>query len=234
MTRDVVGVVVLAGLVAWLAAVLFGGVTAGQPGPRLVGLVELPGLFGVRDPDGPPGMIRPAETVPVPLHAEPDPASARVASVSAADSLVWAEFDYEAPAALAYGEAGGWALVALREETGRRYGWVPPGHRGPLHALGTLLEQGLAYLTSDWDGLLREEPSPGARSFRSERGGSGDPVDVNVLRTVESEGVTWIQVELLGPGRCTSASMPSVGATGWVPALADGGMANAWFYSRGC
>lgn len=63
---------------------------------------------------------------------------------------------------------------------------------------------------------------------------SGDePVDVNVLDVVESDGATWFRVQILAPGRCETGRA-AVEATGWVPALAADGTPNAWFYSRGC
>jgi hypothetical protein len=180
-------------------------------------------------------MVRAARPTPVPLFAEADGQSARIATVSSADSLEWREFEYEAPAAVAYGETeDGWVRIALVEDGGRRYAWVPPGHRGTLHALGALLESGLAYLTPEWDGRLREMPSPASASAHVDRTDPDDLPDVNVIRVVESEGETWLQVELLGPGRCEGAEAPVVEASGWVPALADSGRPNAWFYSRGC
>jgi hypothetical protein len=212
-----------------LLAGILGVPAADQAEPRLIGLVELPGLFGTPDPDGPPGALLPGEPRPVPLHAEPEAGSVRLATVSTADSLEWLEFDYEAPAAVAYGVTAGWVRVALREGDGRRYGWVPPEHHGTLHRLGTLLEEGLAYMTSDWDGLLRETPSTTSTASRLER-----VTEVNVVQVIEVGGVTWLQVELLAPGRCQAAAAPAVVATGWVPALADDGMPNAWFHSRGC
>jgi hypothetical protein len=247
--------VCLLGVTALVAGVL-GVPGADQAEPRLIGLVELPGLFGTPDPDGPPGALLPGESRPVPLHAEPEAVSVRLTTVSTADSIQWLEFDYEAPAAVAYGVAAGWVRVALREGDGRRYGWVPPEHQGTLHRLGTLLEEGLAYMTSDWDGLLRETPSTTPTASRLEReepeqrddpagvdivevvggvAGVEDGVtDVNVVQVVEVDGVTWLQVELLGPGRCQAAEAPAVEATGWVPALADDSRPNAWFHSRGC
>lgn len=198
-----------------------------------MGMVELPGLFGTPDPDGPPGTRAPDRVTPVPVHAEPDVSSARWVRISSSDQVEWHEFDYEAPAALAYGESDGWVRVAVREADERRYGWVPPEHRGPLHRLTDLLKNGLAYLTAEWDGRLRDGPSA-ASAFAEIGRVDAERPDVNVLRALEAEGVTWLQVELLEPGRCSRASPPPVRATGWVPALAPGGRPNAWFYSRGC
>jgi hypothetical protein len=56
-------------LISTLAVVVLTAVPL-QPG-RVIGLVELPGLFGSREPDSPPGLIPPARVEPIPLHAEP-------------------------------------------------------------------------------------------------------------------------------------------------------------------
>lgn len=204
-----------------------------QETPRLVGLVELPGLFGAPDPDGPPGSRAPDPFTPVPVHATPDTGTRRFARITAPDEVEWREFAYEAPAAMAYGESDGWVRVAIGEADERRYGWVPPEHRGTLHRLPELLENGLAYLTAEWDGRLRERPASASPSTDL-RADVAERPDVNVLRSVEADGITWLEVELLGPGRCVQASPAAVRATGWVPALAPDGSPNAWFYSRGC
>lgn len=206
------------------------------PGPSLIGLVELPGVFGVPDPDGPPGSRLPSELVPAPLHAAPDAGSPLVATVSAADAnaLVWTEYSAEAPAAMAYGVTDGWVRVALRESGGgQRTGWVPPGHQGTLHPLGTLLEEGLSYLTREWDGLLHDGPSATTAAAPHPRERTDDEVDVNVLEVVRSGDETWLRVEVLAPGRCKTGRA-AVESTGWVPALRADGTPNAWFYSRGC
>ena len=213
---------------------LSGLAVAGPGEPRLTGLVELPGLFGTIDPDGPPGALLPADPVPVPLFADPDAGSPRIALVSSPGSLEWREFDYEAAAAVAYGEERGWVRVALRDDGGHRYGWVPPEHHGTVHGLADLLEHGLAYLTPGWDGLLRDVPSTASASARIDRADPGAFVDVNVIETLEAGDITWLKVEVLGPGRCEMAGSPTVEATGWVPALAADGRTAAWFHSRGC
>ncbi|HUG40141.1 MAG TPA: hypothetical protein VMM12_06640, partial [Longimicrobiales bacterium] len=203
-------------------------------GPPLIGLVELPGVFGTPDPDGPPGSRLPSDLVPVPLHAAPSAGSPLVATVSAADALVAWEYSADAPAAMAYGVTDGWVRVSLRESGSRqRTGWVPPGHQGTLHPLGTLLEEGLSYLTREWDGLLHDAPSATAAATGHPREGTGEEVDVNVLEVVRSGDVTWLRVEILAPGRCETGRA-AVQASGWVPALAADGAPNAWFYSRGC
>jgi hypothetical protein len=111
-------------------------------------------------------------------------------------------------------------------------------------------------MTSDWDGLLRETPSTTSTASRLERDEpeqtddpadvdsvevvgvvpvvEDDVTDVDVVQVVEVDEVTWLQVELLAPGRCQGAAAPAVVAKGWVPALADDGGPNAWFHSRGC
>lgn len=219
----------------WLAAVVVGsgstpGAAAQEP-PRLMGLVELPGLFGTVDPDGPPGAVAPERIRPVPLHVEPG-ADRAFRLIDARELLEWAEHDYEAPAAKAYGMRDDWVLVAITDGSG--YGWVPPGHTGRLHRLEALLTDGLAYLTTDWNGELREVPATDAPSVRFARSTPDADRSANVLEAVEHDGVLWLRVELLGPGRCETVGPIPVDATGWIPALAGDGRPNAWFYSRGC
>lgn len=221
----------LAGAVL-LGLALLGARAIQQEEPRLSGLVELPGIFGVRDPDGPPGSYLPGAHVPVPLHAAPERGSPLIAVLTGRDSLEWHELGYEAPAAVAYGETNGWVRVAIGEGENKRYGWVPPDHHGGVHRLGRILLEGLAYTTGDWDGVLREAPS--ARSPAGWSAGDGDrPIDIDVAEVVEAGGVIWLRVELLALGRCQGTD-PEVVARGWLPTLNHEGRPQAWFYSRGC
>lgn len=209
------------------------GPSPAQEPPRLIGLVEIPGLFGVLDLDGPPGAMPPARVEPVPVHEEPGRGEP-FAWVQAPEDIEWGEHAYEASAAMAFGERDAWVLVAVRQGEVRRYGWVPPAHAGSLHRLETLLVDGLAYLTADWNGTLHQDADAASASARFHPGSAETPRAVNVLRAVELDGVLWLRVELLGPGRCEAAEPPLVEATGWLPALAEDGRPNAWFHARGC
>jgi hypothetical protein len=222
----------LAALLATTLALAADAAIAQEP-PRLIGLVELAGLFGVQDPDGPPGAMPPARVEPVPVHEEPGEGEP-FRMVAMPQAIEWHEHDYEAPAALAFDAQDGWVMVALREGEARRYGWVPPTHAGPLHRLETLLVNGLAYLTTEWDGRLFDAADLDAASARFEPSSARTQRAVNVLRAIERDGVLWLRVELLGPGRCETVEPPEVEATGWLRALAPDGRPNAWFYSRGC
>lgn len=229
-----IAITVAAALLAVAALVVVGESGSGrvrQSEPRLIGLVELPGLFGVRDPDGPPGALLPGDRTVVMVRAEPAEAAAVIGNVSAADSIEWREADYEAPAAVAFGVRDGWVRVAIGGTGGRRYGWVSPEQLGALHKHGDLVAGGLAYLTGAWDGVLREAPSTAAAPSRG--GAAPEGSDVDVVEVLQVGGVTWLEVERLAPGRCQEPTTTVV-STGWVPALAETGLPNVWFHARGC
>jgi hypothetical protein len=208
-----------------------GGAPAEQSVERKVlGLVEVPSLFGTRDPNGPPGQIRPARVEAIALHALPSSSSPVVARLSDPQSIDSAEFAYEALAAVVYGIADGWVLVRGAHSTERRIGWLPPERRGTFHALEDLLASGPSYL-DDWNGRLHARAGySGARKRVSER---RKRQDVNILRSATHEGVLWLEVEVLAPGRCEGAQ-PKALATGWVPAHKGDGTPRAWFHPRGC
>jgi hypothetical protein len=61
--------------------------------------------------------------------------------------------------------------------------------------------------------------------------------EVRAARAVEFRQVgdrLWIEVEVLSHSICESTEEPTVTARGWIPAHAESGAANIWFFSRGC
>ena len=198
---------------------------------RVVGLVELPSVFGKLDPNGPPGLVQPADVQAVPIHSHPTSKSPVVAQISGLEPVETEEFDYEAPAAVVYEIANGWVLVHITDSSRNEFGWVSPHVRGPFHPLVDLLKSGLCYLEEDWDGLLYE--SAMTLNDPKQIQVAGKRRDIYVVRSEEHQGALWLEVELLGPGHCERED-PEVLAKGWVPAHKKDGKPNVWFYSRGC
>jgi hypothetical protein len=198
--------------------------------PRIVGLLELPSVFGTRDPDGPPGLTPPARPSTIPLHSQPGSKAPIVIEVSDPGSIEAQEFDYEALAAVAYAVSDEWVLIRVKQGSKYTEGWIPPRHRGPFHPILNLLKEGLTYSTKDWDGVLLESPGASGAGRRVRP----DPLemDINILETKAVQGTVWLKVELLGPGRCNGT--PKVIAQGWLSLYAKSGKPNAWFRSRGC
>jgi len=123
---------------------------------RVVGLVELPSIFGKYDPNGSPGLVRPANVQAVPIYSHPFHNSPVVGKILELVSVETKEFDYEAPAAVVYGIVDGWVLIHITDSLKNKFGWVSPHERGPFHPLVDLLNSGLCYLEEDWDGVLYE------------------------------------------------------------------------------
>lgn len=214
-----------------VAPCLIGSLLAQNDNERVIGLVELPGLLGTRDPNGPPGLIPPEKVQPVRLHSHPSSKSPVIANVSNSELLETAEFAYEALAATVYEVTDGWLRLRLTDASKNIYGWVSPNSRGSFHPIADLLTSGLCYLTNDWDGALFVDSAASKviRQFEENE----DTVNINVLRTKEQKDGLWLEVEILGPGRCEGNDPKSI-AKGWVPAYGKNGRGNAWFFSRGC
>ena len=198
---------------------------------RVVGLVELPSVFGKYDPNGPPGLVRPAHIHAVPMYTHPSNNSSVVGQISGLESVETKEFDYEAPAAVVYEIVDGWVLIHITDSSKNEFGWVSPHARGPIHPLMDLLNSGLCYLEEDWDGMLYENVNTLKGTKRMQA--AGKRRDINIVRSKEHQGALWLEVELLGPGHCKKEN-PEVIAKGWVPAHKKSGKPNVWFYSRGC
>jgi len=106
---------------------------------RVVGLVELPSVFGKFDPNGPPGLVRPSHVQAVPIYSHPSSNSSVVGQISGLESIETKEFDYEAPAAIVYEIVDGWVLIHIADSSKIEFGWVSPHARGPIHPLMDLL-----------------------------------------------------------------------------------------------
>lgn len=195
---------------------------------RVIGIVEVPSLFGVPDPDGPPGARLPADRAPVSLHRQPDMGSPIIATAIVPDDITTAEYAYETSGALVYREQGGWYLIGVHGDSGAIEGWLRPTDADRFHALPELLQQGLSYLTSTWDGELWPEPAGGRATPVP-----GTATHIKVLDTRTIGDRIWLRVDVLRPGHCEGAT-PKTLARGWIPAHSQAGKMNAWFRSRGC
>ncbi len=214
-----------------LAFITFELVLAEADTRRMVGLVELPSVFGKAEPDGPPGLVPPAQVQPVPLHSHPSIKSPVVAQILGPEAIETEEFDYEAPAAIVYETAGGWVLVRMVESSKYTFGWISPEARGLFHPVADLLRSGLCYLTNDWEGVLYADTDTLKVTTRIKT--NQQTRDINILQTKNLRDQLWLEVELLGPGRC-EGNDPKVVARGWVPVHKRDGKRNVWFFSRGC
>jgi hypothetical protein len=206
-------------------------VIGGAVNRGVVGLIELPSVFGKSDPNGPPGLIRPTHVQAVPIYSHPSRNSPVVGQISDLESVETKEFDYEAPAAVVYEIVDGWVLIRITDFSKNEFGWVSPHARGHFHPLVDLLNSGLCYLKKDWDGVFHESANTSKGTKRIQVNGKRQ--DINVVRSKEHQGALWLEVELLGPGRCKGEEL-EVLDKGWVPAHNKYGKPNVWFYSRGC
>jgi hypothetical protein len=197
---------------------------------KVMGLVELPSVFGKRDPNGPPGFVRPAHVQAVPIYSHPSIDSPVIGQISGLESAETKEFDYEAPAVVVYKIVDGWVLIHITVSSKNEFGWVSPHTQGPYHPLVELLNSSLCYLEEDWDGVLYE--SANALKVTKRIRVAGKRRHINVVQSEEYQGALWIEVELLSPGHCERES--KVLDRGWVPAYKKDGKLNVWFYSRGC
>ncbi len=198
---------------------------------RVVGLVQLPSVFGKYEPNGPPGLVRPAHIQAVPIYSQPSINSTVVGQISGLESVETKEFAYEAPAAVAYQIEDNWVLIRITDSSKSEFGWISPHSHGPFHPFLDLLYLGLCYLEEDWDGVLYKSANASKGTTRIQV--TGTRRDIKVVRSKEHQGILWLEVELLVPGRCNGEN-PEVFANGWVPAHKKDGKPNVWFYSRGC
>lgn len=217
----------------WLLALLLLAPPAlAQTGaPRVMGVVELPGLFGETEPAGPPGQRPPAAAQPLRLYARPQSGAPLLMELTEPSRVTSKEFGHEALGAQVYERRDGWSLIRVSlPQGGNVLGWVAPAQQGRFHPLEALLRQGRAYLTGEWSGELHALPGAPGLPVRLD---AEAPINVDVLEARTHQGGLWLRIGLLADDPCETAR-PAVRAQGWVPAHSRDGEPVAWFYSRGC
>jgi hypothetical protein len=214
----------------------------------LVGLVELPWIYGV---NGPP----PDE--PLTARAQPGSGAAAVAVLDpigvrtpggervcrwvrdldrqAGDppGCEFVEAGYEIPAlrVLAVADAG-WFRVELTGSA-ERAAWIQTDNR--FHSVIDLLASGehLTYLDlRRWDRQISVEPSGSRAEFRHPALQDRREAPYEALGHVIYQGRLWLHVRILDE-ICVARDPVEIGR-GWIPAMTAAGDLNAWFWSRGC
>jgi hypothetical protein len=223
------------GVLLLCTVVLVGAVYQAPATRRGAGIVEVPTLFGTVDPNGPPEQIRPAPVEPIPLYAAPG-SSEVLARASRVEDLESREFGYEQLGALTYDGRRGWHLVRARVDTGWILGWLAPTQAGRFHPLDSLLLGHLTYLTDAWDGRVFRDPGAEREATRLAPAPMGTRRHLIVRRITRRRDVPWLEVEVYTSWWCITPGDPPpvLMARGWIPAHADNGQPNAWFYARGC
>jgi hypothetical protein len=208
---------------------------------RVIGLVEVPRLFGESPPDdAPPGATPPATGAALNLFHEPNDRATVAVTVRGREALDLREHGYEELSAVAYGRRNGWFLLRSKG----RFAWLSPRDAGEFRPYPQLFKDALVYLTRDWDRTLRNTPGGAIKTrVRTEPDPSTPdpdwdwgneamrPSDALVVELREHNGDWWAHVRV-GPSPCESDA-PAV-AEGWVPAFSEAGLPTLWFHSRGC
>ena len=225
------------------------GLVLQQPGDRVIGLLELPELFGPQpcieySPETFPVFSSPAETssrrgviqVVKPMKLEPNGGctAPEVASVidGRMSGLSTEEIGYEEPAVVVYERSGSWFRIAA--------GWIQVADPMQFTSYSDLIvgDERLPHLTADWDGRLHTEPlassapialSPAWRML------VGD--DISFVRVLESRIVAnqlWFRVRLGSGEFCVDLPTNLEVVEGWISGYTASGARTVWFSSRGC
>ncbi len=203
---------------------------------NLIGLVEVPEIFGKSDPSGPPGQKSPKKVNPIKLYIEPNELSKIVVQVANQDELISRDHGYEEKSAVAFERKGDWFLI----KTKTNKGWLSPKAAGQFHRYEDLLEKNLSYLNKNWNGRLYSAPDDSKKfeqqklKFKDEGNYANWMIsqsDVKILDKKMSHGQLWLKIQFVD-GRCESEEKLKKKA--WVPAYSEKGDENFWFTSRGC
>ena len=197
--------------------------------PNMIGLLELPSIFGVADPNGPPGSTLPFNKKPIKIYSAPSINAAVIKLLESRDDLALKEHGYEVFSVVTYQQKEGWYFIGIKKNTLNK-GWISPKDAGKFRPYDELIVTGLTYLTNEWDGIIRKIP---AINSSSESLIKLSARHVRIIATKKVNNKLWLHIELLNPGWCTLEE-PKVINKGWIPAFSSKGHPNVWFYSRGC
>lgn len=205
---------------------------AAEPPKGLVGIVQVPKLFGTPDPNGPPGSQQQGASGSVNAHERPTTESKAITELRNPESVEKLEYAYEESGAVVYQRKDGWYQIGLVPAGWRA--WISAKDAGNFYSLEQLLTDALAYVTKHWDRTLRQSPELSAPAKPLVLvGGKRFAGDIRVVETKRIDDDLWLHVELLVPGPCSGDEAKAV-AQGWIPAYARSHDLNAWFHSRGC
>ena len=196
---------------------------------NMIGLLEIPSIFGIADPNGPPGSELPFYKKPIKVYSDPSMNSKIVKFVEGQNDLEMKEHGYEISSVIIYQEKEGWYLIGLENNKLNR-GWVSPEDAGKFRPYEELIAESLTYLTKEWDGVIWKIPGI---NNKLESLINLSTRHVKIIETKKVDNKLWLQIEVLNPGWCTFED-PKVINKGWIPAFSSKGHPNVWFYSRGC
>ena len=202
----------------WIVVFSFYGKFAGAETAReqkIIGLLEIPTIFGTPDLNGPPGQVLPKKAGILKLQAEPDEKSKVIIEVMKSDDLMSQEHGYGERSAIAYNRKGDWFLIKSKS----KMGWLAPQYAGKFHSYEDLIKNGLSYLDQNWDGRIYS--SPDNPKGIDQRMPSKEKQDIKILEAKLISGRLWFQIQLID-GRCEGEE--NLGKKGWVPAYKNGGL----------
>jgi hypothetical protein len=219
-------------ILMFMVAMLVSLATAPLQEQRIIGLVEIPALFGVLESDQP--VPTPPDSVrPISLRDSPDPAATIVVSIESADAIEVREHGYEQPSAVVYEiSKNGWYLLSYTLGARSGKAWLDPADAGVFRDVATLLRDGLSYLTREWDRKLYAAPAgePAAHQIPSDM---IEPAIIIADHTVQNDE-DWFLVVVQSSSPCEGMTHPPVVSAGWLPAHTRSGQMQLWFHARGC
>lgn len=195
----------------------------------LIGILEVPNLLGGFSE----GLWAEPSGNSIAIYAQPSTVGEIAARIPDTSRVKKLEYSYESSGIVTLERARDWFRVQL-EPAGT--GWIQPGDHEAFHPFENLIEDGLSYLTSEWNGKLYESPRFATVTTAMDpawRHRLGDEISVRTLESRRLDDRLWFRVELLEESACTGRE-PRVFATGWIPGHSASGQPAVWFYSRGC
>lgn len=210
-----------------------------KPVERIIGLVEVPEIFGTAEGPGSGQQTPVPNSAPLNLLVEPRTGAQVSVTVRSERDLISRESDYEIRSAVVTDARDGW----FKLKTEKSEGWLEPRFAGRFHPLMELYTESLTYLTAEWNGRVFHAAGKkdGVTEIPVDHVTDGDNekwatnlAGAEVIESQNVDGQLWLKVKVFHPDVRCEGTEPRESAEGWIPAYADSGELNVWFYSRGC
>ena len=206
---------------------------AGKKRQRIIGLLQLAGIFRPDEEDVQPDAAIPINLEqPIRAYVRPSTNAPIKALLKTADDIETRNDPYQRLAAPVFDVNGNWYLIRVRTPGGQmETAWVKTMNGNAFSWLDfvILLADNSCYVTDSWDQKIWAAPSANAKFKKLAKLGTKD---FTVTDSNWNGDELWLQVEFTERVNCDSEELPPVLAKGWIRAYSAAEEMQVWFHPR--
>ncbi len=197
---------------------------------KVIGILELPLIYGEYLENGPPEITPPHQINSIPIFSEPHDNSLLIMKIKDSKSFESEEYSYEAYGATVYDTIDKWMQIRITDSSiNEEKGWISPVYHGKFYSREELLKNA-CHLTEYWDGIIYTDST---LKTTHDKADNKENYPINTLKLIKVNGLLIAEIEIISEHPCRGDNN-SVKVHGWIPVHNHNGEFNLWFYPRGC